>query len=221
MTASPFPPYGIVTGLAAEARIAAPLGGLVRAGGGTPWGAELAAEALVAEGATALISFGLAGGLDPEFRPGAIIVPIAVVEAGRIRATSQALSDRLGGFFGGMLCAESEIVVTAADKQALAQATLCGAVDLESGAVARVAERHGIPFAVLRAICDPAERDLPPAALAALDAKGAIAASRIALSILRNPFQLPGLIALGRDAARAKRALVRRVFELGFLGGVL
>jgi adenosylhomocysteine nucleosidase len=175
----------------------------------------------VADGATALVSFGLAGGLDPDYRAGAIIVPIAVVEAGRIRPTNAALSEALGGWFGGMLHAGSEIVVSAADKAALAKSTLCGSVDLESGAVARVAERHGIPFAVLRAICDPADRDLPPAALAALNEKGAIAARRVALSVLGNPLQIPGLIALGRDAARARKALVRRVFELGDLRGVL
>ena len=32
------------------------------------------------------------------------------------------------------------------------------AVDLESAAVARVAERMGLPFAVLRAVCDTADR---------------------------------------------------------------
>ena len=212
---------GIVTGLTAEAKIAKRLGVPVIAGGGTPWGAEVAAEKLVAEGATALISFGLAGGLDPDFRPGLLVVPLAVVEAGRIRPTNAKLSLALGGASAGMLAAESGIVVTAAEKFALGRSTLCGAVDLESGAVARVAERHGIPFAVLRAICDPADRDLPPAALAALNEKGAIAIARVALSILHRPGQVPGLIALGRDAARARAALVRRVFELGDLRGVL
>jgi adenosylhomocysteine nucleosidase len=205
----------VVTGLSAEASIARALGVAVGVGGGTPWGAEQAAERLVAEGATALISFGLAGGLDPEFRPGALIVPIAVVEAGRIRPTNAALAERLGGWFGGMLYAGSDIAATAQDKARLAKSTLCGAIDLESGAVARVAERHGIPFAVLRAICDPAERDLPPAALSALDAKGAIAAVRVAGSILGRPWQLPALIALGRDAARARQALVGRVDQIG------
>jgi adenosylhomocysteine nucleosidase len=206
---------GLVTGLKAEAKIAARLGCPVEAGGGTPWGAELAAEKLVAAGATALVSFGLAGGLDSDFRPGALIVPIAVVEAGRIRPTHAALSDALGGWFGGMLHAGSEIAVSAAEKAHLAKTTLCGAIDLESGAVARVAERHGLPFAVLRAICDPAERDLPPAAVVALDAKGAIAVARVALSLLRQPGQIPGLIALARDAAQARSALIRRVDQIG------
>lgn len=204
----------IVTGLTAEATIARRFGVPVEAGGGTPWGAEQAAERLVAAGATALISFGLAGGLDPDFRAGDIIVPIAVVEAGRIRPTNAALSERLGGWYGGMLHAGANIAVSAEEKAALAKTTLCGTIDLESGAVARVAERHGIPFAVLRAVCDPAGSDLPPAALAALNEKGAIAVARVALSILRNPLQIPGLIALGRDAAMARRALVGRVDEI-------
>ncbi len=212
---------GIVTGLTAEARIAARLGWPVEAGGGTPWGAELAAEKLVAAGATSLISFGLAGGLDADFRPGDVIVPMAVVEAGRIRPTNAALSEKLGGWFGGMLCAGTEIAASAEEKSALAKTTLCGAIDLESGAVARVAERHSLPFAVLRAICDPAERDLPPAAGLALDSKGAITIARVAQSVLGRPGQIPGLIALARDAARARQALIRRVDQIGLLGGVL
>lgn len=204
-----------MVGLTAEARLAQKLGGSVGVGGGTPWGAEQAAERLVAAGAKSLISFGLAGGLDPDFRPGFIIVPMAVVEAGRIRPTNAALSDMLGGWFGGMLYAGDDIAATTEQKSALAKSTLCSAIDLESGAVARVAERHTIPFAVIRAICDPADRNLPPAAMAALDAKGAIAFLRVAASILAHPLQLPGLIALGRDAARARAALVGRVDQIG------
>ncbi len=213
---------GIVTGLQAEASIAARLGCAVAAGGGTPWGAELAAERLVAEGATALLSFGLAGGLVAELRPGDIVVPMGVVEAGRIRPTNAAMAACLGGWSGGMIAAEAEIVALASDKADLAKSSLCGSVDLESGAVARVAERHGIPFAVLRAICDPAERDLPPAALSTLNAKGAIAGTRLIASILRHPGQIPDLIALGGDAARARKALVRRVDQIGLgLGRML
>ena len=197
--------------------IARRLGVPVAVGGGTPWGAELAAERLVAEGAGALLSFGLAGGLDVDFTAGQIFVPIAVVEAGRIRPTDAGLAERLGGWSGGMLYAGSDIAATVAEKAALARQTLCGAIDLESGAVARVAERHGIGFAVLRAICDPAGRDLPPAALMALDAKGAITFARVALSILRRPGQLPALVSLGRDAGRARAALVRRVDQIGRL----
>ena len=214
---------GIITGLTAEAKIAQRLGVAVRAGGGMPEGAEAAAEALVAEGATALLSFGLAGGLVGDLHPGDIVIPDAVVEDGRIRPTNAALSARLGEGTHGMLLAHHEIVASAAEKAALAATSLCRAVDLESGAVARVAAKYELPFAVLRAICDDAERDLPPAALAALNEKGAIAITRVALSILSHPLQIPALIALGRDAGRARAALVGRVNQLGVgsLGSVL
>jgi adenosylhomocysteine nucleosidase len=85
------------------------------------------------------------------------------------------------------------------------------AVDLETGAVARVAAAHGLPFAVLRAICDPAERDLPPAALVALNARGAIGLARVAGSLIAWPGQVPALLRLAADAAAARRSLARRV----------
>ncbi len=161
-------PLGIVVGLAAEARIARRLGE-VGIGGGLPAGAEAAAEALVAGGATALLSFGLAGGLDPNLRPGDIVVPVVVLEDGRRYPTDDALCRGLGGSTAGMLFAADSIVADAGTKRALSERTGASAVDLESGAVARVAQRHRLPFAALRAICDPATRSLPPAALIALD----------------------------------------------------
>ncbi len=199
---------GIITGLTAEARLARPLG-LARAGGGTPEGAEAAAEWLVGQGVEGLVSFGLAGGLDPALRPGDVVVPLRVREGDRVIATDKLLSARFG-VPGGMLLAGGAVVAGAGEKARLFEQTGAIAVDLESGAVARVAARHGLPFAVLRAICDPAERDLPPAALVALDNSGAIGLWRVLASVARHPGQVRALIALGRDAAAARAALKRR-----------
>ena len=123
----------VITGLTAEAHIARRLGLPVQAGGGTPEGAEAAAEALVAAGATALLSFGLAGGLDPTLRPGDILIPDAVVEDGRIRPASANLSAALGDATHGMILAYSEIVGSAAEKASLAKATLCPLVSMLMG----------------------------------------------------------------------------------------
>jgi adenosylhomocysteine nucleosidase len=199
---------GFITGLTAEGRIAARCGGLVRAGGGTPAGAELAARQLVGEGAQALVSFGLAGGLDPALQPGALVVPAEVIDAGMVFATDPALSARFGGMTSHRVLAAEAVVTDAAAKQRAAQANGAQAVDLESGAVARVAAEYGLPFAVVRAICDPAERDLPPAALIALDQKGTIGLIRTLGSLLKRPSQLGNLLQLARDAARAQRTLI-------------
>ncbi|WP_239003261.1 phosphorylase family protein [Rhodovastum atsumiense] len=205
------PRIGVVTGLTAEARIATPLG-LVAAGGGTPIGAATAAERLVAQGVKALVSFGLAGGLDPALRPGDIVVPADVLDGDCRHRCDPALAARFGDV-GGTLLAEASVVVEAAAKVALFARTGAGSVDLESGAVARVAARHGLAFAVLRAICDPAGRTLPPAALVALTASGRIGMVRVLASVARQPSQIPTLLALGRDAAAARRALLRRVAQ--------
>jgi adenosylhomocysteine nucleosidase len=73
----------IVVGLRAEARIARALGVPVAIGGGTAAGAERAARHLVAENTKALISFGLAGGLDPALAAGTILVPHTVIAGSR------------------------------------------------------------------------------------------------------------------------------------------
>jgi adenosylhomocysteine nucleosidase len=211
---------GIVTGLIAEARIAHPLGQAV-AGNGTPAGAELAAEALVARGAKALLSFGLAGGLDPSLKPGDVIVPLAVIEHRISYRADPSLAKALGGGFGGFIVSAGHPVATRAEKADLWGDSMACAVDLESGAVARVAAAHHLPFAVLRAICDPAARGLPPAALAALDTRGTIAIGRVAASVLRHPGQIPALIALARDAAAARRALISRVGRIVDAGGLV
>jgi len=199
---------GFVVGLPAEARFLRGCGPIA-IGGGTPEGAERAAESLVADGARALISFGLAGGLDPTLRPGTLVIPRAVWAAGNLYPTSPTLTAHIAPPNATVLAATPAIIATAAAKAALHATSHAAAVDLESGAAARVATRHSIPFAVLRAICDPATRTLPHTALIALDAHGAIGLTRILASLLRYPQDLPTLLHLALDAAAARSTLRR------------
>jgi adenosylhomocysteine nucleosidase len=208
------PAIGFVTGLTAEARLLEKTGFLAVAGGGWPEGAYRAAERLIGQGAEALVSFGLAGGLAPDAAPGALLVPAAVMEGAEHYFCDPALIAFLGGSTGETVLAGTVIAATVAEKAALYRATRIGAVDLESGAVARAARAHGLPFAVLRAVADPATRTLPPAALVPLKPSGAIDLPRILRSVLANPAQIPGLIGLARDAGKARAALVARVKTL-------
>jgi adenosylhomocysteine nucleosidase len=205
---------GAVVGLATEARIARRAGWRVAIGGGTAAGAEAAASALVEQGCTGLISFGLAGGLDPALRPGSLVVPSAVIAGDARYMTDAALSHALGGQTPHIVAGTDAIVASVSAKRALREQTGAAAVDLESGVVARIAATHRIPFAVLRAICDPADRALPPAALIALDPGGEVSAWRVLASLAAHPTQLPALLALARDAAAAKRALAARVRQV-------
>ncbi len=198
----------------AEALVAGRLGWPVETGGGTTEGAAEAAARLIAQGVPALLSFGLAGGLDPALPAGRLLIPAWVLDGSERWATDPAITSRFGAARGAMY-GGGGVVASSAAKRRLHLDTGALAVDLESAAVARAAAAAGIPFAVLRAICDPAGRDLPPAALAALDRTGGIGALRIARSVLRQPGQIPSLLALARDAARARQALRKAIASSG------
>jgi adenosylhomocysteine nucleosidase len=138
-----------------------------------------------------------------------------VIAANRYWRTDPALNDRLGGTTGHLCLAVERIAATPAEKLHLHRETGAAAADMESGAVAALADRAGLPFAILRAICDPAGRDLPPAALVGLDDKGRVALWPLARSILRAPGQIGALIGLARDAAAARRALTAQIRAIG------
>ncbi|WP_297371166.1 hypothetical protein [Acidocella sp.] len=205
---------GIVTGLRAEADWLARSGFMVRVGGGTPLGAEAAARALLAGGAQVLISFGLAGGLAPGIAPGTVLIPSSVLEGRIIYPCDYKLMEFLGGSTGAPILAAPKVVATAREKTILRARTGAAAVDLESGAVARVAQSREIAFAVLRAVADPADRDLPSAAIDALDEQGRVRLGHILRSLLREPGQIAGLIKVGRDANAAKTALQSHLARL-------
>jgi hypothetical protein len=94
------------------------------------------------------------------------------------------------------------------------------AVDLESYAAARQARLFGLPFAILRAVSDDAERTLPPAARVGLGADGRPAIGAVLASLRANPWQIASLIRTALEAEDAFHALERARQTLGpRLGG--
>src|SRR5579863_1183382 len=79
-----------VTGLEAEARIARRAGLAARASGGVAAQTTALAEALLRDGAEALVSFGVAGALAPTLRPGDLLLPRAVIDESGVRHTVDA-----------------------------------------------------------------------------------------------------------------------------------
>lgn len=132
--------------------------------------AERAARAAVASGATALISWGLAGGLEPGLEPGDVVLPKRIVAARGLQLEvdepwSARLAERLQAEFDvhrGDLLAAEQVLETPRAKARAAVETGCVAVDMESGAVASVAADAGIPVLVVRVIADCILDTLPP-----------------------------------------------------------
>ena len=207
-----------VTGLAAEARIARRAGLAAAAAGGDSGRTESAIAELIADGASALVSFGICGGLDPALAPGALLLPhwvrdesgarFAVDAAWRGRVAAALAAHGQVAAAGDLLGADA-VVATPAQKAVLFAASGAVGADLESHVVARAALRAGLPFLALRAVADPAARGLPPAALIELDSQGRPALGAVLGSLLRRPGQLPALLRVAGDARRALAALRR------------
>src|SRR5438034_9202695 len=205
-------PVLCTSGLAAEARVARAAGFQVIVGAGDPE----RTTALVkdaARDAKCLVSFGVAGGLAPHLAPGHVILSAEVIgDEQRWRPNEQfqrqiaGLAERIGAVEGPVLGSRA-ILATEDDKMRAWRDTGALAVDLESAIVARAAEEAGIPFLVLRAIADPARRELPPAALIPLDGGGRPAFIRVMAEVMRRPRQIAARFGLARQTHRGLAAL--------------
>ncbi|WP_445347042.1 phosphorylase [Cupriavidus pauculus] len=163
------------------------------------------------QGCAGVISFGVAGGLDPTLPPGAVIVATAVRSGQTSYSTAPywtaALRRALPHAESGLLAGSDTPVLTVADKTALHDSHGALAVDMESHIAARAAQALGIPFAALRVVIDPADRAVPPLAFAGMAADGSTDVGAVIRGLLTAPHQLGGLLRLGRDASIAKKAL--------------
>lgn len=221
MTVAP-EPILVVTGLAREAQVAEGAGIVTIGAGGNP--SRL--QAMLAEqDATyrAVISFGLAGGLDPDLAPGAVIVASSVVSGQNTWPThaetaalwAKRLVESGEPVVMTTLAGAETTILDVADKQALRATTGAAAVDMESHVAAAFAAAHGLKFGAIRVVCDPADRALPPLALEALRLDGGLDLTAILRSLARRPAQLAALPGLARDAAKAFAALGRVRASLG------
>ena len=203
-----------VSGLAVEARIARRAGFSTLVGAGDRERTEALVKAATA-GADCLVSFGIAGALSPELRPGDLILSAEIVSAHGSWHGEPAWRRRLASLAGsigaasGPLLSAGAVLATPSDKARARMRFGALAVDLESDIVARAAAEAGIPFAALRVIADPVERELPPAALVPLTANGSPGLARVLASVLRRPRQTAALIGLFGETRRALRALER------------
>jgi adenosylhomocysteine nucleosidase len=203
-------------GMAFEARIAAGPGVLVFSRDSRR---ELAAAAKNAarHGCRGIISFGVAGGLAADLRPGDWVVASSIVTSDATRATDAAWSGRLRDAIKG--CRYAAIVGTdtpvadPAVKRSLHRTTGAAAVDMESHFVARVAAAHGLSFTALRVIVDPAERIIPPAALVGMGSGPRADSVAVLRELIARPSQLSKLIRISLDAFIA-RAEMQRVRQL-------
>lgn len=204
---------GIITGLRAEAVLARKFfpDAVIAMSFSTSQGAEEAIAHLKKCGVRKILSFGCAGALNPEMKVGDILMPEIILADGKeipvsLKAEIYAKDAKVS--FSSLI-AVREIISTFEAKDSLWRKTGAVAVDMESGAAAL----SGLPFGVLRVICDEAAQTLPPAALLPLNKQGKPDLYAIFASLLQKPFQIFALLKLGKNAFIAQASLKKFLKE--------
>jgi adenosylhomocysteine nucleosidase len=215
-------PVLIVTGLVQEARIAAGPGMIVICSSSDPQQLRALLATLDSSTFRGVVSFGVAGGLDPSLKTGDVVVATEVMAGDTRFLADMALNEEMitgaalkrsrltrrrrrvvrGGLYG-----VERVVAASSCKAALHSETGAAAVDMESHIAAAYAASAGIPFAALRVISDPAHRALPELAQSAIKPNGDIDVRTIVRGVVRNPLSLKALVSTGIDFNLALRSL--------------
>lgn len=217
---------GVVAALAAEARA---LGRAARGGegydllddgtliavSGIGYAAALnAAQRLIDAGATALVSWGMAGALDPKLAAGDVCLPREIIGADGTRFISaHHWRDTLAASVAahrtvsaGSLLTSIRPIDSVAKKNAAFRKTGAAAVDMESSAVAQAAQARGLPFIAIRVIVDAAG-DAIPAAVARAAQSGEVRMGRLVLGLVRSPGEIGAVLRLSRRYRVAMNSL--------------
>ncbi|MCE9632784.1 MAG: hypothetical protein K8Q92_01210 [Methylophilales bacterium] len=227
-------PIGVVVALKREAhllglkhvemgKVVSADGVAVCVGGMGALHAERAAEVLVKLGVNVLVSWGCAGGLVDDLEAGSLLVPARVIGADGVELVidevwRNKLLQALQMPADGRPIVESRIAVNSkTEKRRLADTSGGVAVDMESAAVLRVAQRHGLPGLVLRAVADSCHDSLPASLDGALNPLGEICGLRFAANLLRHPADLAALWPLKNRFDLAAATLRRTSGVLGKL----
>ncbi len=179
--------------------------------------ASQAAQALIAAEVDALVSWGVAGALDPGLVCGDTVLPVQVRDSEHHvyapdHAWHAALKSRLEQqrlFADGTILSMQDVQHDLRSKSDLHQATQALAVDMESAAVARVALNANKPFVVIRTIFDSVSMRIPASSTNATDQYGQVSIPKLISGLIRKPaevLQYPQMIA---SFAKAKKSLQR------------
>lgn len=183
-------------------------------------GAEAATRAsrtLIASGVDGLLSWGCAGGLRDDCRPGDLFLPDSVVSADTLTRypvdrdwhtdIGTRLKQRQILYRDAPLVSVDQVLTGSTHKQQLARKSGAALVDMESAAIAAVAQQHGVAFLCIRAIADDLQITVPASMNGLLNRFGQVDLKRLMPLMLLRPQLLLQTLKLGYAFTQARRSL--------------
>jgi nucleoside phosphorylase len=188
---------------------------------------EVTRAILAAVPAARLVGAGIAGGLSPGLVTGDLILARQIVADAGAPAAPQSSAPvpaaRLEGSVRAGTIVSLERLLPTREAKAEVVARLSpsapAVVDMESAAWARAAASLGLPYAIVRAVLDPAEEDLPAFLGACLGEDGRLLRRKVVAYTLAHPGDLPVLLALRRRVRACAERLAHVVEQLVEIDG--
>lgn len=147
-----------------------------------------------------VLSTGFCGGLQPQHSTGTVV--------GQSQdPTLLQILEAFPGIHRGRFHHSEKVVTSAREKQALGQETGADAVDMESVHITQWADSISRPSAVIRAVSDTVQDDLPFDFNLFADADGRFNLPRFLLHLAPRPWKIPALLTLQGNAASARKSL--------------
>ena len=153
---------------------------------------------------TALVSAGLAGACDPSLRAGDVVRASVVVDAKTGERFEAAGSE------SGAIVVTGTSIASVREKARLREAYGAAAVEMEATAAARIARAHGLEFRAVKAISDEADFAMEGLEQFA-DGDGKFREGAFALHAALRPWMWGEVMMLGRNGAKALRALTEAI----------
>lgn len=170
-------------------------------------------EALLRERTPALVVIaGVCGGLDPSLGPGDLVLARRVLspDGGELsprrdvfEAARRAMRARRLAFVSSALLTQPRPAATREEKTDLWNAHGAAGVDMETYAMARIAEAAGVPWLALRAVLERVAEPLPRS----LRAWDGDADAAVARGAAMRPWEWPAYVRLALQMRRAMRSL--------------
>jgi len=180
--------------------------------------ARRAALRLVDLGVDALVSWGMAAGLDPRLAPGTVVIPAQVIGSQTLEYAPdtdwrQRLRDRvaLAVMISIDPLTDVPVILDTVDAKAdIFERTGAAAADMESAAVAQVAAEHELPLLVIRVVLDAAAVTLPGSLGHMVDDSGRVRVPQLMIRAALEPRdwqRWPGLVRSFLAARHAMRTV--------------
>lgn len=181
-----------------------------------------AAAGLMEHGIDALISWGVAGALEPSLITGDVLIPdLIIMEHEHFSPSSRwtdnikaHLAKTLPNIKSGGICTTTEICAATENKQNLLHKTGAQAVEMESAAIAKLACEKNIDFIAVKAISDEADTAIPDAVLSGIDNAGTLDLLSFLNSCCRRPGQVLQIIKTASDYKKALNTLKKIAVDL-------